>query len=598
MMEENKMVQEEPSVAPQTNQVSEENVNETKKAQEDSSKEELVEQLKALLEQPTDEIKEKVEQLKVKFYRLCAQEQTSIRDAKEELKESLEDYAPVVDEIEQNFRQLLAIYKQKKAEMHAKREAEMQQNKLRKENIISQMRTLSESETADVSGSIKQVRELQQEWKSIGAVPPQDATALTKEYNLYQERFYDLVKINNELREYDFKKNLEAKTALCEQAEALQERPDIVEAFRQLQMLHEQWANIGPVAREEREALWNRFKEASTIINKRHQDYFEQLHRQEDENLQKKQAIIEAIRQLDINKLTTSKMWEDANEKILSWQNEWRTIGFAPKKANQKIYDEYRELCNSFFAAKTAFYKGVRNTLNENLKKKQELLEKAEKLKDSKEWKTATATFVQLQKDWKTIGPVARKYSDDLWKRFTTACDYFFEQKKAEEQGQHTEEKENLQKKQDILKEIEEIAVGESTEETLTRLKELMARYGSIGHVPFKDKDKLYKRFRTACDRIFDQLHIDERNRRIDEFSKEMETKDNNSLLVDRRRLVRQYEALQQEIKTAENNILFFTAQSKKSNGLLNEMQKKIDGLHRQLTDLEAKINLIDSHLQ
>lgn len=594
MMEEEKTVQEEPKVTPKEEQETIEPATQ----QEPSGREEIVEQLKSLLEQPTDEIRDKVEQLKVKFYRLYAQGQEALNEKKEEVAEGVADYAPVVDEIEQNFRQLLAIYKQRRAESLAKKEAEMQQNKLRKENIISQMRTLSESETADVSGSLKQVKELQQEWKSIGAVPPQDATALTKEYNLYQERFYDLVKINNELREYDFKKNLEAKTALCQQAEALKERKDVVEAFRLLQGLHEQWANIGPVAREEREALWNRFKEASTVVNKMHQDYFEQLHQQEDENLKKKQAIIDEIRKLDFSQITSNKMWEETTEKLLALQNEWRTIGFAPKKVNQKIYDEYRELCNSFFAARTAFYKGVRETLSENMKKKQELLRKAEELKDSTDWKTATNTFVQLQKEWKNIGPVARKYSEDIWKRFSAACDHFFEQKKAEEAGQHSEEKENLQKKQDILKEIENIDLTRAKEEVLAQLKELTARYSAIGHVPFREKDRLYKRFREVCDKIFDQLHIDQRNRRLEDFSKEIEAQDNNVLLSERRRLVRQYEALQQEIKTAENNILFFTAQSKKSNSLLEDMQRKIGGLHQQLSDIEKKINLIDSHIQ
>lgn len=593
-MEENTMVPEEPKAATPVEQDAANQENESPKHQESLSREELVEQLKALLEQPADDIREKVEQIKINFYR----QKPEIAEAAKELADSAEEtIAPVVDEVEKSFRQLLSVYKQKKAEAVARREAELQQNKLRKENIIAQMKTLSESETADVSGSIKQVRELQQEWKSIGPVPPQDATAINKEYNLYQERFYDLVKINNELREYDFKKNLDAKTALCQQAEALLERPDIVEAFRQLQLLHEQWVNIGPVAREEREALWNRFKEASTVINKKHQEYFEKLHQQEEENLQKKQAILDALHAIDFSKFTSGKMWEEANEKILALQNEWRTIGYAPKKVNQKIYDEYRALCSAFFTAKTAFYKGIHDTLNTNLKKKQELLAKAEELKESKEWKEATATFVQLQKEWKTIGPVARKYSDDIWKRFSAACDYFFEQKKAEEKGQHSEEKENLQKKQTILSEIEALAANE-VENAADKLKELMAQYSAVGHVPFRDKNKVYDRFRSACDKVFDKLNIDQRNHHFDEFNKDIEEKDDNALLSERRRLVRQYDALKQEIQTAENNILFFTAQSKKSNSLLDDMQKKIEKQRQQLADLEKKINLIDSRLQ
>lgn len=561
-----------------------------------TTKESIIAQFKALLERPVEEIKEQAEQLKVQFYRLQQQEQDALRKKAEEAEEQIEAYMPVVDEIEQNFRQLLGIYKQQRAESHARKEAEMQQNKLRKENIIAQMKAMAESETADVSGNMQKVKELQQEWKAIGNVPPTDAATLTKQYNLYQEQFYDLVKINNELREYDFKKNLELKTQLCLQAEALAAKEEVVEAFRALQQLHEEWANIGPVARENREEIWQRFKEASTIVNKRHQDYFEALHKKEEENLSKKQDIIASIKGIDLSSLTTNKLWDEATEALNQLQTQWRSIGFAPKKVNQQIYDEYRTLCDAFFAAKTAFYKQLKETLNSNLQKKRELLRQAEELQNSTDWKTATDTFVRLQKEWKETGPVARKYSEDIWQRFSNACDRFFEQKKAQTQDLYAQEKENLEKKAALLKQMEELAIT-TKEETLPKLKELIRQYNAVGFVPFREKDKIYKRFRTATDRIFDQLHIDAQNRRLDAFSKEVDSKDENALLSDRRRLMRQYDALQQEIKTAENNILFFTAASSKSNRLIEDMEKKIGQLKGQLQDLEKKINLIDSKL-
>ena len=355
----------------------------------------------------------------------------------EELGENMAEYKPVVDEIEQNFRQLLNIYKQHRAEATAAREAEQQQNLLRKQNILAQMKDLAESETADVTANLQKMRDLQAEWKTIGQVPAQQVAALWKEYQRYGEQFYDLVKINFELREYDFKKNLQEKIALCEQAEALKDNPDIVSANRTLQQLHEEWANIGPVARELREELWNRFKEASTVINKRHQEYFDKIHAKEEENLQKKHALIERAAEVTTDGLKSNKQWEDATAKIQAIQAEWRTIGFAPKKQNQAIYDDFRAVTDKFYQAKTAFYKGLRDEMNGNLKLKKELLRQAEELKDSTEWKETTEKLVELQKQWKKVGPVARKYSEDVWKQFTAACDHFFEEKKKAFQADH-----------------------------------------------------------------------------------------------------------------------------------------------------------------
>lgn len=465
-----------------------------------NEKQELIDELKTLLaEQNVMEIKEQVENLKARFYR---DERT--------------------EEEEAAFKALLEDYRNRRAEVAKKVEAEQAQNLLRKENILEQMKALAESETADVMANLQKVRDLQAEWKTIGPVPVTKAQEVWKRYNQYQEQFYDLVKINIELRDLDFKKNLEMKTLLCEAAEKLMDNPSIVEASRALQQLHDEWAEIGPVARELREDLWNRFKEASTVINKKHQAYFDDLHKKEQENLEKKQAIIEALKQIDVEAIKSNKAWDEATERIQAMQNEWRTIGFAPKKHNQAIYDEYRTLCDNFFKAKTAFYKSLRDELTENLQKKRDIIARAEELATSQDWKETTDAIIALQAEWKTIGPVARKYSDELWNKFTAVCDTFFEAKRE---------------------------AGKAEREAL-RQKRVEAR---------------------------------------DRFVKRAES------LSDRQKLGRMYENLQQEIKTAENNILFFIGKSKSGNALVASMQKKIDGLREQLAELEQKINAMDS---
>lgn len=479
-----------------------------------NEKQSLVDELKALLEQNVTEVKDQVEDLKNKFYRQYHEEQAVLKKAAEQAAEAagevLENWQPVVDEVENEFRQLLAQYKEKRAEVQKQIEADMAQNLLRKENIISQMKEMAEAETADVMDNLKKMKDLQAEWKTIGPVPAPKAQEIWKQYQQFQEQFYDLVKINIELRDLDFKKNLEMKTLLCEAAEKLKENPNVVEASRALQQLHDEWAEIGPVARELREDLWNRFKEASSIINKKHQAYFDELHGKEQENLEKKTAIIDQLKEIDIEAIKSNKQWDAMTEKIQALQNEWRTIGFAPKKHNQHIYEEYRALCDKFFKAKTAFYKNMRDVFGENLKRKRDLIAKAQELMNSEAWQEATEAMVTLQREWKTIGPVARKYSDELWKNFTEICDGFFEKKRGVQ-------KEARQKSQEVRRE-KMLAGG------------------------------------------------------------------------DRGKLMRMYEALQQEIKTAENNILFFTGKSKSANKLVDDMQKKIDDLKKQLSELEQKI--------
>lgn len=374
----------------------------------------LIDELKALLEQNVESIKDQVEAIKIQFYR-------SERTA----------------EAEEAFKALLADYKQRRAEIAKKTEAEQQQNLLRKENIIAQMKELSESDTEDVMGKLQKVRELQAEWKTIGPVPATKVQETWKQYNLYQEQFYDKVKINIELRDLDLKKNQELKSKLIETAESLAEHANVVEANRILQQLHEEWAEIGPVARELRDEMWNRFKEASSVINKKHQAHFDELHKKEEENLEKKQALIAQLKEIDLEAIKSNKAWDEATEKVQNIQTEWRKIGFAPKKVNQSIYEEYRQLCDAFFKAKTAYYKQIRDVFSDNLKRKQDLLAKVEELKNSTEWRETTDAIMALQAEWKTIGPVARKFSDDIWKQFSDACDTFFNAKREANKAEH-----------------------------------------------------------------------------------------------------------------------------------------------------------------
>ena len=493
-----------------------------------NEKQQFVDELKQLLQQNVAEVKEQVENLKTQFYRQYHQELEAEKkaaiEAAQAAGEALENWLPSVDELEQEFRELLNQYKQRRAELQKQIEEEQAQNLLRKENILAQMKEMADAETADVMDNLKKMRELQTEWKTIGPVPATKTQEIWKNYQQYQERFYDLVKINIELRDLDFKKNLEMKTLLCEAAEKLQENPNIVEANRALQQLHDEWANIGPVARELREELWNRFKQASTVINKKHQAYFDQLHAKENENLEKKQALIEQLTTILNNtaQFKNNKQWDEATERVQTIQQEWRTIGFAPKKQNQTIYNEYRNLCEQFFKSKTAYYKSMRDELTENLRKKRELIEQAEALKDSIEWTETTNRLIELQTQWKKVGPVARKYSDDLWKKFTTACDTFFEAKRE--------------------------ATKELREQYAQRRAEAKERW----------------------------------NKKVDSLN-------------DRQKLIKMYENLVQEIKTAENNILFFTGKSKTANKLVDDMRKKIDTLKSQLADLENKINQMDA---
>lgn len=559
----------------------------------------LVARLKELVELDVDQAKEEVESIKQQFYKKSKIETEQQRAEFIENGGAETDFIPSPTELEAEFKELLGEFKNKKAKLAAELEKERESNLLKKNHIIEQMKLLVDSKE-DVSANINAFRQLQQDWKNTGPVPPSANNELWKSYNQHQESFWDLIKINNELREYDFKKNLEAKSKLIETAEALDAEEDVVTAFRQLQKLHEEWHELGPVARDLREEVWNKFKAASTVINKKHQAHFDDIRAIEDQNLEKKIALCERIEAIDTSVLKTYKDWDKATKDILDLQEEWRSIGFAPRKSNQKAFERYRDACDKFFGAKAEFYKEVKTSLNENLEKKKALCEKAEALKESTDWKAASDEFIKMQKEWKTIGPVQKKFSDEVWKRFISACDYFFEQRNKNVSGQKGEELQNLEKKKAIIEKIKAFAKTENTSESLAALRALAAEWNAVGHVPYKEKDKIYKEYRTALDAQFDALNIDVSQRRLESFRsnlKDMSGKGENKLYREREKLVRAYEHLKNEIATYENNIGFLSISSKKGGGMLQEMERKIETLKEECKLLEQKINMIDENI-
>jgi hypothetical protein len=561
---------------------------------------ELVDALKVLIGQEVDSVKDDVEIIKQLFYKRIKIEVEELKKAfMEDGGEELDFLAPK-DELEERFKSLLNEFRIKKASLMAQIEKDKETNLLQKQHILGQMKALVDSND-DVSVHINEFRALQQKWKSIGHVPASASTELWKQYNLYQESFWDLIKINNELREYDFKKNLELKNSLCEAAEKLVNEDDVISAFQQLQKLHEEWHELGPVARELREQTWNRFKEASTAINKKHQSYFDDIRKVEEENYETKKVLCEAVEAFDFSEFKSYKAWDDGTKTVLAWQEEWKSIGYAPRKVNQKLFDRYRRACDAFFTAKAEFYKASKIELAQNAEKKRALCEKAEELKDNTDWKETSSKLIQLQKEWKSIGFVPKKESDELWKRFISACDYFFEQKNKSTSGQRTSEAENLIKKKELIAQITAFEKTDNPSESLSALRAIMAEWNAIGHVPFKEKDKIYKEYRDAVDKQFEVLNIDASDRRMDSFRnnlKDMSSKGENKLYREREKLMRTYEHLKSEIATYENNIGFFSSSSKKGGGLIQEMERKIEALKEESKLIEQKINLIDENIE
>lgn len=500
-------------------------------------------------------------------------------------------------------KELIQKIKDKRAQIIAREDAEKESNVIKKLAIIEQVKQLSETQVhEDFNKTYQEFRSLQQKWSEIKLVPQSKVNELWKEYQRYVEKFYDLVRINNEFREYDFKKNLELKLELCIAAEKLDEEEDIVSAFYQLQNLHQEWRDIGPVSRKDREAIWDRFKEASALINKKYQAHFESLKGKEEENLEAKTALCETLEAIDYSSLNTIKDWNKKIKEVLEIQKQWRGIGYVPKKWNTKIYERYRAACDFFFRNKNEFYKSLHGEMDENLKKRIELCERAEELKDSTDWRKTTQDMIAIQREWKEIGIVPRKYVDTTWKRFIAACDYFFEQKKLNTSSQREEEAKNLELKKEVVEKIATIDESLSPDEALPVLRGLMDEWYAIGHVPFKVKDKAYKEFYEATEAQFDRLNIGRAERKLDSFKSnisEIAKSDNakGNLMRERERLMRQFERMKNELKTYENNIGFLSISSKKGSSLLDDMNDKVKKIKSELELIVKKVDTIDKEL-
>jgi len=565
------------------------------------SKEVILEKLTGLVGAAADATRNEVEALKQAYYKIHRSEVDELKKAFLTAGGEEKDFVAPEDETESKIKELLNVYKEKRAAILAEEERVKAANYALKLQLIDQLKALTESQE-DFNKLYNDFKDIQQRWKEVKAVPQEHVSELWKNYQIYSEKFYDIIKINNQFRDYDFKKNLEMKTALCETVEKLQTEPDVISAFHQLQKLHQQWREIGPVAKELREDLWSRFKAASTIINKRHQEHFEGLKAKEQENLEAKTAICEQIENIDFPALKSFKDWEEKNKEVIALQDKWKTIGFAPKKSNVKIFERFRAACDVYFNRKSEFYKNIKDEMEKNLELKKVLCEKAEALKDSTDWKSTTEKMIALQKEWKTIGSVARKHSDAVWKRFITACDYFFEQKNKNASSQKSVEQTNLAAKKALIEKINTIDEADH-DEALAALKGYMTEWNAIGHVPFKEKDKIYKEYHEAVDKQFDRLKVDQNDRKMQTFRNSLSDMSNGErgkgkLYGEREKLMRMYERMKNELQTYENNIGFLSISSKGGGGLLKEMERKIDKLKDEMALIIKKIDAIDENLE
>jgi hypothetical protein len=564
--------------------------------------EEIVNKLRKLLEKGSLQRKN-VEEYKNQFYRSLRNEIESQKHAF--ISEGGEEIEFVAKESEEytEGKDLLLKIKEKRAKLVAEEDSLKEKNLERKISIINQIKLLTETQGhEDFNKTYQDFKALQQEWSEIKLIPQSKVNEMWKSYQRYVEKFYDLVRINNEFREYDFKKNLELKTDLSEAAERLNEKTDVVSAFHQLQNLHQEWREIGPVSRKDREEIWGRFKAASTIINKKYQEHFEELRGKEDENLELKSAICEKLESIDYDKIKSIKDWNKSVKDVLELQSQWRKIGYVPRKWNTKIYKRYRAACDLFFKNKNDYYKSLRGEMDDNLKKKIELCERAEALKDSSDWKKTTQDLIEIQRQWKTIGIIPRKYVDSIWKRFITACDYFFEQKKLNTSSRYEEENNNLLAKRDIVEEIKKIDSSINDDDALTQLHELMGKWQAVGHVPYKMKDVSYHEFYEATEAQFDRLKINKSDRKLESFKSNISDlaksgNATNQLYFEREKLMRQYDRMKSELQTYENNIGFLSISSKKGNSLLDDMKNKVDKIKSDLQLIIRKVEALDKEL-
>lgn len=563
-----------------------------------ATKQEVLERVKEIAHSSENPNKEELDLLKTTFYKIHLAE----RDA--QMKEYLakggdpEKYILLPDDTEEAFKAEMQLIKEKRAKIFLAQEEEKQDNLRKKEEIIEKIKAMTTS-PEEANKSYQDFKALQQEWKEIKNIPADKANEVWKNYQLYVEQFYDMLKLNGEAREYDFKKNLEAKTQLCEAAEKLNEEEDVISAFHQLQNLHQQYREIGPVAKELREQIWERFKAASTVINKKHQQHFEDLRAKEEENLAKKTALCEKVEAANQGEYKTAKDWEKVTQEIIEIQKEWRTIGFAPQKMNVKIFERFRIANDEFFNKKAEFFKGLKDTYSANLEKKQQLVNKAKELADSTDWKKTGDKFIALQKEWKKVGTVPHKQGELLWKEFLDTCNKFFEARNKQNAGSRSEEHANLDKKRNIIAQLKELVVAEiSDNDFQKKLKDLAKQYSAIGHVPFKEKDKVYKEYHEAIDAAYKKLHATNAKRHFDNFKnnlKNVAKEGGNALGNERGKLLRRYDQLRIEITTYENNLGFFNTASKKGNSLVEEMNRKIEKLKADLEMVKQKIKAIDA---
>ncbi|WP_302607832.1 DUF349 domain-containing protein [uncultured Bacteroides sp.] len=564
------------------------------------TKEEILTKLKEVVADVENVAKPEIDSLKQSFYKLHNAEQEAAKKLFIENGGAAENFVPQTDSVEEEFKNIMSVIKEKRSALTAELEKQKEMNLQIKLSIIEELKELVESPD-DANKSYTEFKKLQQQWNEVKLVPQAKVNELWKNYQLYVEKFYDLLKLNNEFREYDFKKNLEIKTHLCEAAEKLADEADVVSAFHQLQKLHQEFRDTGPVAKELRDEIWARFKVASTAVNRRHQQHFEALKEVEQHNLDQKTVICEIIETIDYKELTNFASWESKTQEVIALQNKWKTIGFAPQKMNVKIFERFRKACDEFFRKKGEFFKTLKEGMNENLEKKRALCEKAEALKDSTDWKTTADELAKLQKEWKTIGPVAKKYSDAVWKRFISACDYFFEQKNKATSSQRSVEQENLEKKKAIIEKLNAIDDQMDTEETIQLVRNLMKEWNGIGHVPFKEKDRIYKQYHSQVDKLFERFNISASNKKLSNFKSTISSIQEGSpqaLYREREKLVRAFDNMKNNLQTYENNLGFLTTSSKKGNSLLTEINRKVEKLKADIELVKEKIKMVDENIK
>ena len=559
------------------------------------TKQEVLERVKEIAHGEEAPKKEEVEYLKTAFYKLHIAEREAKLHSYIEAGGDPEAYQVTPDEDEEVFKAEMGIIKERRQQQFREQEAEKEENLKKKLDIIERLKAMATT-PEEANKAFQEFKALQNEWKEIKSVPAEKANELWRNYQLYVEQFYDLLKLNSEAREYDFKKNLEIKTRLCEAAEKLADEPDVISAFHQLQKLHQEYRETGPVSKELREEIWQRFKAASTVINKRHQQHFETLRAREEDNLAKKTALCEKAEALCAEERKGSADWERHTQEIIALQQEWKTIGFAPQKMNVKIFERFRAACDAFFASKAEHFKTLKDTFKENAEKKRALIEKAKALQDSTEWRSTSDKLIALQKEWKTIGMVPKKLGDQLWEEFLGACNKFFEARNEQTAGQRNEERENLEKKRALIGQLKQLAeeAGEGLQE---KVQQLVADYNQVGHVPFREKDKLYEEYHAVLDKLYKELNVSVARRRLNNFKqnlKQVAERGEQALDNERTRLMRQYDQLKQEVQTYENNLGFLNASSKKGNSLIDEMNRKVQKLKDDLQLVKDKIKAID----